>query len=136
MALRGGRWGWTCSETQTGWRRMRCVFLRTESNRPSKNQQVLAFRTALWFWMTAQHPKPSCHDVLLGRHARTTQDVAANRQIGLGWTTNIINGGIECNQQRVWQAQQNRIDFYKSYCKKLGVSVGAGMLSCETQRSY
>lgn len=28
---------------------------------------VVAFRTALWFWMTPQSPKPSCHDVMQGR---------------------------------------------------------------------
>lgn len=27
---------------------------------------VLAFKTALWFWMTPQFPKPSCHDVMTG----------------------------------------------------------------------
>lgn len=28
---------------------------------------VIAFKTAIWFWMTPQSPKPSCHDVMLGR---------------------------------------------------------------------
>ena len=27
---------------------------------------VISFKTAIWFWMTAQSPKPSCHDVILG----------------------------------------------------------------------
>jgi len=26
----------------------------------------VAFRTALWFWMTPQNPKPACHDVMSG----------------------------------------------------------------------
>lgn len=87
--------------------------------------------------MTPQSPKPSCHDVIVfGRHTPTQQDVAAGRQIGLGWTTLIINGGIECNLNRVLQPQQNRIDYYKSYCSKLGVDPGPGQQSCARQRAY
>ena len=27
---------------------------------------VVAWKTALWFWMTPQAPKPSCHAVMAG----------------------------------------------------------------------
>ena len=27
---------------------------------------VLSFSSAIWFWMTAQYPKPSCHDIMVG----------------------------------------------------------------------
>lgn len=30
---------------------------------------VVSFRTAFWFWMTAQPPKPSCHAVATGHGA-------------------------------------------------------------------
>ena len=86
--------------------------------------------------MTPQAPKPSCHDVMLGRHVRTAEDRAANRTYGLGWTTLIINGGIECNLKRVLQPQQNRIDYFRSYCSKLGASMGTGELTCSHQRWY
>ncbi|KAG0501663.1 hypothetical protein HPP92_001735 [Vanilla planifolia] len=30
------------------------------------NRSELAFKMALWFWMTPREPKPSCHDVMVG----------------------------------------------------------------------
>lgn len=45
---------------------------------------VLAFKTAVWFWMTPQSPKPSCHDVMTGLYTPTAADVAAGRAIGYG----------------------------------------------------
>lgn len=45
---------------------------------------VLAFKAALWFWMTPQSPKPSCHDVMAGRYTPTATDIAANRLAGYG----------------------------------------------------
>jgi hypothetical protein len=45
---------------------------------------VLAFRTAFWFWMTAQSPKPSAHDVMAGRWTPSAQDTAAGRAPGFG----------------------------------------------------
>lgn len=35
---------------------------------------VVAFKTAIWFWMTTQAPKPSCHDVITGRYTSTSPD--------------------------------------------------------------
>jgi predicted chitinase len=60
------------------------------------NSSVIAFKTALWFWMTEQKPKPSCHNVMVGRYVPTKADIAANRTAGFGLVTNIINGGLEC----------------------------------------
>lgn len=45
---------------------------------------VIAFKTALWFWMTPQSPKPSSHDVMAGRYSSTAADAAANRLPGYG----------------------------------------------------
>jgi hypothetical protein len=45
---------------------------------------VLAFRTALWFWMTPQSPKPSAHDVMAGRWTPSAADAAAGRTPGFG----------------------------------------------------
>jgi chitinase len=45
---------------------------------------VLAFRTALWFWMTPHSPKPSAHDVMTGRWTPAGQDAAAGRSPGFG----------------------------------------------------
>ncbi|KAG6392407.1 hypothetical protein SASPL_146625 [Salvia splendens] len=60
------------------------------------NNSVISWKTALWFWMTEQKPKPSCHNVMVGRYVPSELDLAANRTAGFGLVTNIINGGIEC----------------------------------------
>ena len=33
-----------------------------------------AFASALWFWMTPQSPKPSCHDIITGYFEPNTYD--------------------------------------------------------------
>ncbi|PHT41760.1 Basic 30 kDa endochitinase [Capsicum baccatum] len=95
---------------------------------------VISFKSAIWFWMTPQSPKPSCHDVITGRWQPSSADRAANRLPGFGVITNIINGGLECghgNDNRV----QDRIGFYRRYCGILGVSPGDN-LDCGNQRSF
>ncbi|KAH0722855.1 hypothetical protein KY290_006617 [Solanum tuberosum] len=95
---------------------------------------VISFKSAIWFWMTPQSPKPSCHDVIIGRWQPSNADQAANRLPGFDVITNIINGGLECghgNDNRV----QDRNGFYKRYCGILGVSPGKN-LDCGNQRSF
>jgi chitinase len=95
---------------------------------------VVSFKTALWFWMTAQPPKPSCHDVMNGQFQPSAQDVAAGRKPGFGLTVNIINGGIECNKPTPAQVT-DRVGFYQRYCQLLGVTPGAE-LYCDKMQSY
>ncbi|XP_062234083.1 chitinase 1-like [Phragmites australis] len=95
---------------------------------------VISFKTAIWFWMTAQSPKPSCHAVITGQWSPSGADQAAGRVPGYGVITNIINGGLECGHgadNRV----ADRIGFYKRYCDILGVSYGAN-LDCYNQRPF
>lgn len=95
---------------------------------------VIAFRTALWFWMTSQAPKPSCHDVMVGAWTPSAADLSANRRPGFGMTVNIINGGLECNlgsDRRV----DDRIGFYSRYTGLLGVGPGDN-LDCADMSSY
>ncbi|WJX52979.1 Chitinase 2, variant 2 [Trifolium repens] len=90
--------------------------------------------TALWFWMTPQSSKPSCHDVITGRWNPSSADLAAGRFPGYGTTTNIINGGLECGigvDTRV----QDRIRFYKRYCDIFGLQYG-DKLACFSQRPF
>uniref|UniRef100_A0A2N9FXE7 Glycoside hydrolase family 19 catalytic domain-containing protein n=1 Tax=Fagus sylvatica TaxID=28930 RepID=A0A2N9FXE7_FAGSY len=61
------------------------------------NDPVIAFKTALRFWMTSQMPKPSCHNVMVGKYVPRQADIAANRIAGYGLVTNIINGH-ECGK--------------------------------------
>ncbi|WP_162262157.1 chitinase [Legionella oakridgensis] len=76
---------------------------------------VLAWETAIWFWMTPQAPKPSAHEVVMGDPAAYKNDV-------FGETVNIINGGIECGHGMNPQLE-NRIGFYKHFAQLLGISV-------------
>ncbi|MBN8613693.1 MAG: hypothetical protein J0L92_24065 [Deltaproteobacteria bacterium] len=95
---------------------------------------TIAFRTALWFWMTPQSPKPSCHDVMTGGYAPTPDDASAGRLPGFGLTVNIINGGLECGHgadDRV----NDRIGFYERFTTLLGTTPGDN-LDCASMRSF
>lgn len=76
---------------------------------------VLAWETAIWFWMTPQSPKPSCHNVMVGNQSDFDGDP-------FGETVNIINGGIECGHGMNPQLE-NRIGFYKHFADILGAPI-------------
>ncbi|XP_066370466.1 chitinase 1-like [Miscanthus floridulus] len=95
---------------------------------------TVSFETAVWFWMTPQSPKPSCHAVMTGQWRPSGADTAAARLPGYGVVTNIINGGLECGQGADSRAA-DRIGFYKRYCDLLGVSYGDN-LDCANQRPF
>nr|QEL09512.1 class I chitinase [Pinus banksiana] len=95
---------------------------------------TVSFKTAIWFWMTAQSPKPSCHDVMTGKWTPSGSDSAAGRVPGYGAVTNIVNGGLECGKGTD-SRQQDRIGFYQRYCDILGVSYGAN-LDCNNQTPF
>ncbi|KAF8405506.1 hypothetical protein HHK36_010413 [Tetracentron sinense] len=40
---------------------------------------TISCKTALWFWMTPQSPKPSCHNVITGGWTQSDADRAAGR---------------------------------------------------------
>jgi chitinase len=86
---------------------------------------VVAFKTALWFWMKAQSPKPSCHEVMCGKWQPAPEDLAGGRKPGFGMTINIINGGVECrdNSAAARDARDERMGFYKHFALALGVTV-------------
>lgn len=95
---------------------------------------AISFKTALWFWMTPQSPKPSSHDAITGVWQPTAADSGAGRVPGYGVVTNIINGGIECGKGSNPQVE-DRIGFFKRYCTILGVSPGDN-LDCYNQRPF
>ncbi|MCL7052337.1 hypothetical protein MKW94_008068 [Papaver nudicaule] len=95
---------------------------------------IISFKTAFWFWMTSQSPKPSCHDVIVGQWQPSATDVSAGRLPGYGVLTNIINGGIECNKGAN-DSGKDRIGFYQRYCSLMGVSVGDN-LDCYYQKPF
>ena len=98
------------------------------------NSSLIAFKTALWFWMTEQKPKPSCHNVMVGKYVLTAADIAANRTAGFGLVTNIINGGLECgipDDTRV----NDRIGYFKRYATLFNIDAGPN-LDCAYQKSF
>uniref|UniRef100_A0ACD5VZK5 Uncharacterized protein n=1 Tax=Avena sativa TaxID=4498 RepID=A0ACD5VZK5_AVESA len=95
---------------------------------------TVSFKTALWFWMTAQSPKPSSHDVITGRWSPSSADQAAGRVPGYGVITNIINGGLECGKGQDNRVA-DRIGFYTRYCDFLSVTYGDN-LDCYNQKPF
>jgi hypothetical protein len=112
---------------------------------------TLAWASSMWFWFTGgacsssqAACKPGCHDVFVGSKTRCPADVSAGRLHGLGWVTNVINGGLECGgagggicDYRV----TSRIRFYKHFCSILGVNpLAPGWseenLLCASQKNY
>ncbi|MED6149805.1 Chitinase 10 [Stylosanthes scabra] len=96
------------------------------------NNSVIAFKSALWFWMTETRGTLSCHNVMVGKYVPTEADIAANRTAGYGLVTNIINGGLECgipNDPRV----NDRIGFFKRYTNLFNVTTGPD-LDCAFQK--
>ncbi|WIA42818.1 hypothetical protein OEZ86_008748 [Tetradesmus obliquus] len=97
---------------------------------------VLAFKTAIWFWMTPRDPKPSCHAVMTGSWTPNPADMAVGRLPGFGLTTNIINGGLECSGTGTVQGQElDRIGYFKRYAALFGVDTGSN-LDCSRQQHY
>ncbi|KAG8478127.1 hypothetical protein CXB51_027919 [Gossypium anomalum] len=95
---------------------------------------IISFKTAIWFWMTPQGNKPSCHSVIIGQWRPSGADTATGRVPGYGVITNIINGGLECGRgpdNRV----ASRIGFYRRYCDILGINYGSN-LDCCNQRPF
>lgn len=112
---------------------------------------TLAWSSAIWFWLTGgacgvgETCKPNCHDVFVGTKVVCPSDAQAGRKYGLGWVTNIVNGGLECGGAGNGKCDyrvQSRVRFYKHFCSILGVSpLAAGWteddnLYCNLQKNY
>ncbi|BAF17392.1 chitinase 7 precursor [Oryza sativa Japonica Group] len=94
---------------------------------------TVAFKTALWLWMTARSPsQPSPHAVVTGQWTPTPADSAAGRAPGYGLTTNILTGGLQCAGGN---GGADRVAFYKRYCDVLGVGYGPN-LDCFGQAPF
>lgn len=85
---------------------------------------VIAFETAIWFWMAQQYPKPSCHEVMIpGKWTPTAAQLAGGLKPGFGATVNIINGGVECGSGTENAKVLGRIAHYQRYTGIKGVSL-------------
>ena len=85
----------------------------------------LAFLSAIWFWMTPQCPKPSCHQVIqeIYDESATTYSSAKMSKKGFLHTVNIINGSVECFAG-AWDKAKPvlRSKLYKYYMSLIGFS--------------
>ena len=91
---------------------------------------VIAFETAIYFWMTPQTYKPSAHDVMTSKWQPNAADKAAGRTPGFGMTINIINGQVECGKGDNMESMNDRIGFYQYFLKHLEVSDPNCACSC------
>jgi hypothetical protein len=94
---------------------------------------VISFKTSFWFWTTPSGTIPSIHEVLVGEWKPTKADIKAGRKPGFGVTIDIINGAVECGT--VTPQAQNRILYFKQFCKLLNVSTGPN-LSCANMQPF
>jgi len=95
---------------------------------------VLCFASAIWFWMTAQTPKPSCHDVICGNWIPTAKDSANGRLPGFGAVVNVINGGLECGSHHSDHTKY-RYGYYEYFCNYFSVTPGENR-SCALQQEF
>jgi predicted chitinase len=107
-------------------------------NNPSlvETDPVVAFKTAIYFWMTPQTKKPSAHDVMSGKWQPSATDTAKGRKPGFGMVINIVNGEVECNHGENMYNMNDRIGFYQYFLKKLGVTDPNCVCSCATMQPY
>lgn len=90
---------------------------------------VLAFKSAIWFWMTPQCPKPSAHQVMheIFDESAVNYNSAKMNQKGFAHTNNIINGGLECRSNSSFTFTSKvklRSDLYQYYMGVLGFTTG------------
>jgi hypothetical protein len=97
---------------------------------------VVAFKAAIYFWMTPQTHRPSAHDVMIGKWQPNAADKAADRTPGFGAVTLIINGPVECNKGDNVPDMQDRIAFYQHFLSKLGVSDTNCACSCGKMKAF
>jgi len=97
---------------------------------------VIAFKAAIYFWMTPQTAKPSAHDVMIGKWLPRASDKAQGRVPGFGMTINIINGAVECGQGESMFSMNDRIGFYKYFLQKLGATDENCACSCGKMAAY
>jgi hypothetical protein len=96
---------------------------------------LLSFASAIWFWMTPQFPKPSCHDIMTGNWKPTANDIQKGRVPGFGATVNIINGGVECGLGKDLDKTTYRYRYYLYFCQYFNVSPGEN-INCTDQKPF
>lgn len=80
----------------------------------------LAFLSAIWFWMTPQCPKPSCHQVMQEIYDESATSYSGVKMSKKGFlhTVNIINGDVECRGANTKPLLRSKL--YKYYMSLIG----------------
>lgn len=97
---------------------------------------VVAFETAVYFWMTPETYKPSAHNMMIGKWQPSAKDKIKGRIPGFGMTINIVNGALECNKGANQINMNERIGFYQHFLNKLGISDPNCACSCAKMQPY
>lgn len=126
-------WNYNYGQFSEAWFGDKNILLKNPGLLAENN--VLSFASAIWFWMTPQFPKPSCHDVMTRKWQPTEKDQESGRTAGFGTTVNIINGGIECGQSTSQPKTEYRYEYYRYFCKYFGVNPGKN-ITCSTQKPF
>ena len=96
---------------------------------------VVSFASAIWFWMTPQFPKPSCHDIMVENWKPNNLDSAKGRLPGFGAVVNVINGGVECGNLTEDEKTVYRYKYFQWYCDYFHVSPGNNV-QCSSQKPF
>jgi hypothetical protein len=117
-----------------------CIFgnkatLLNEPDLITKNA-VIAFKSAICFWMMPQGAKPSAHQVMTGQWSPAAADRDNGRVPGFGMVTNIINGPLECNRGEGQENMLDRIGYYRAFLKKLNATDPNCACSCGKMQPY
>ena len=92
---------------------------------------------AFWFYMTPQPPKPSMHDVIIGKWQPDQNDRNNKTFAGFGTTTNIINGALECGWGYESTASESRGNYFKALLEHFGLTPWSGeVLGCGTSQGF
>jgi len=84
----------------------------------------LGIMSAIWFWMTPQAPKASCHDIMLNYFVPDATGSFSVYYNCFGLTIVVVNGKYEADKYpSEWPQVATRIDFYKRYTSTLGANI-------------
>lgn len=113
---------------------------------------VLGWKTAIWFWMTALDPRPSCHQVMTGTWPTSgdgqvtwkpsTRDTSEGRtKVGFGMAVMVINGGVEGGKyandtSEAGKKVANRGALYQHFAKALGADTTGEKLDTGDMGEY
>ncbi|MBQ6569715.1 MAG: Ig-like domain-containing protein [Clostridia bacterium] len=83
---------------------------------------VVGFMTGIWFWMTPQPPKPSCHQVITGIWNPKAGAVNAEYNGNFGLTIVIINNESGQSENGAG-AVPRRARYYRAFSAKMGADI-------------